>query len=44
MKIAVFWVVTPCGLVSRYQLFGETLSIFRVEVIYYTKEAALKVH
>jgi hypothetical protein len=24
MSMLVFWVVTPCGLVDRYQRFGET--------------------
>jgi hypothetical protein len=24
MSMFVFWVVTPCGLVSRFQRFGET--------------------
>jgi hypothetical protein len=28
-----FWVVTPCGLVGRYQCFGETaVSIIMAEV------------
>jgi hypothetical protein len=24
----VFWVVTPCGLVGRYQCFGETYCLY----------------
>jgi hypothetical protein len=33
MSMLVFWVVTPCGLVGRYQRFGErTASIFRSQV------------
>jgi hypothetical protein len=28
MSMLVFWVVTPCGLVGRYQSFGETVYIF----------------
>jgi hypothetical protein len=24
MSVLVFWVVTPCGLLSRYQRFGGT--------------------
>jgi hypothetical protein len=32
MSMLVFWVVTLCGLVGRYQRFGEqTASIFRAE-------------
>jgi hypothetical protein len=27
-----FWVLAPCGLVSRCQHFRETVSIFRAEV------------
>jgi hypothetical protein len=33
LSMLVFWVVTPFGLVGRYQRFGEhTASIFRAEV------------
>jgi hypothetical protein len=32
MSMVVFWVLTPRGLVSRYQRFGErTAAIFRAD-------------
>jgi hypothetical protein len=34
MSMLVFWVVTMCGLVGRYQRLGETVSIFRAEVCF----------
>jgi hypothetical protein len=33
MSMLFFWDVMTCGLVGRYQRFGETVSIIRVEVI-----------
>jgi hypothetical protein len=33
VSLFLFWVVTPCGFVGRYQQFREhTVSIFRAEV------------
>jgi hypothetical protein len=32
MSMLFFWVVTPCGLVGRYQRFGETCLIFYLQV------------
>jgi hypothetical protein len=39
MSMLVFWVVTPCGLVRRYQRFGETycLQLLYMETVCFSE-------